>query len=162
MNEAMTQYFSAEKSEALLFMIVGAVAIGLALWMWLSRSRLRSMAFPLVAIALIQITVGTSVFVRTDSQLAGLVSQLQRSPAEFKTAETTRMQVVMKNFEIYKIVEIGLLATGVGLLALRRRFQWATGLGCGLVGQCAFMLLLDFFAESRGREYVLALARLGA
>ena len=160
MPPTMTDYFAAEKSESLLFMLVGLVAIGVALWLWMNGHRLKSMAFPLVAIALIQLVVGSTVFFRTDAQVAKLQQEYSAAPADFKRDETARMQVVMKNFSLYKLIEIALLAVGVGLILSMRQHDMALGIGAGLVIQSAFMLSLDLFAEARGEDYLDALGRL--
>jgi hypothetical protein len=151
---AITLYFGAEKSEALLFIAVGVAALTLSVVLWRRRSRLRGMIIPLVAIAAIQLVVGTTVYSRTEAQVASLQSQWQAAPTEFKAAEMSRMKAVMRNFEIYKIVEIALLASGLALVvALQRREFWFA-FGLGLTLQSGFMLALDFFAERRGHDYL--------
>jgi hypothetical protein len=154
---AITLYFGAEKSEALLFIAVGVVALALSVVLWRTRSRLRGMIVPLVAIAAIQLVVGTTVYSRTEAQVASLQSQWQAAPAEFKAAETSRMKTVMRSFEIYKMIEITLLASGLALVvALRRREFWFA-VGLGLTLQSGFMLGLDWLAERRGHDYLRAL-----
>lgn len=61
MQKALLSYFSGEKQESLLFIAVGLIAIGVGLWLWMNGHRLKSMAFPLIAVAAIQIAVGSSV-----------------------------------------------------------------------------------------------------
>ena len=156
----MTAYFAAEKQESLLFMAVGVLAVTVAIWLYANGHRLKSMAFPLVAVALIQLVVGGSVFFRSDSQLAGLSRQAGEAPAAFKAEETRRMDVVMKSFTTYKWIEIALLAIGIGLIALWQRSDIAAGVGAGLVLQAAFMLCLDLFADARGEDYLAALRSL--
>ena len=157
MIKGMTEYFTAEKQESLLFMLVGAFAIAVAIWLWLNGHRLKSIAYPLIAIALIQLVVGSSVYFRTDNQLAQLRDKLATAPAATTQAELTRMNVVMQGFSLYKTIEIALLIVGAGLLALMQRSDFAAGIGAGLVVQSAFMLCLDMFAEARGQDYVKAL-----
>jgi hypothetical protein len=157
MLRTMTDYFLAEKSESLLFIAVGGFSIAIAVWLWRDGHRLKAMAFPLVAIALIQLVVGASVYFRTDAQLAQLSRQSTAAPAEFKQAETSRMQVVMRNFKLYRWIEVVLLAVGVLLIAALPRHDVAVAIGGGLVLQSAFMLLLDLFAEARGQDYMRAL-----
>ena len=154
MIKGMTEYFTAEKQESLLFMLVGAFAIAVAIWLWLNGHRLKSIAYPLIAIALIQLVVGSSVYFRTDNQLAQLRDKLATAPAATTQAELTRMNVVMQGFSLYKTIEIALLIVGAGLLALMQRSDFAAGIGAGLVVQSAFMLCLDMFAEARGQDYV--------
>ncbi|MFM8465409.1 MAG: hypothetical protein ACKOA0_15190, partial [Burkholderiaceae bacterium] len=76
MLQDLQRYFSAEKSESLLFVAVGILAIGLAVWLLQDGHRLRSAAFPLIAIALIQLVVGGTVFLRTDGQVAAATTVL--------------------------------------------------------------------------------------
>ena len=106
--------------------------------------------------------VGATVFLRTDKQMTQLSAQVAQAPAIFKQEETQRMNVVMKNFGGYKVIEIALILIGIGLIAFLQRSDIATGIGAGLVLQSAFMLALDTFAEVRGNEYVAALQAFGA
>jgi hypothetical protein len=158
MIRQMTNYFSAEKQESLLFIAVGILAIGVGVWLWMNGHRLKSMAFPLVAVAMLQVAVGASVYLRTDAQLAGLSRQVVQQPEVTRKAETTRMQTVMKNFSIYKAVEMLLLVVGLLLIVFWQANDVAAGIGAGLVLQSAFTLCLDLFAEARGQDYLKALA----
>ena len=153
----MSSYFSAEKQESLIFLAVGLAAIGISVWLWMNGHRLKSMAYPLMAIALMQMVVGSSIYLRTDTQLSTLSAQLQANPAALKAEETTRMQTVMSNFSVYKAVEMVLLIVGVGMIAFLQRHDVAAGIGVGLVLQAAFTLTLDIFAEARGADYLTAL-----
>jgi hypothetical protein len=153
----MSSYFSAEKQESVIFLAVGLAAIGISVWLWMNGHRLKSMAYPLVAIALMQMVVGGSIYLRTDTQLSTLSAQLQANPAALKAEETTRMQTVMSNFSVYKAVEMVLLIVGVGMIAFLQRHDVAAGIGVGLVLQAAFTLTLDIFAEARGSDYLTAL-----
>lgn len=157
MMKELTQYFAGEKQESLLFIAVGLIAIGVAVWLWSNGHRLRYMAIPLVVIALMQLVVGATVYSRTESQVQYLVTQSQSAPAQFKQDEISRMKTVMKNFTLYKTIEMVLLLVGVGLIACLQRFDVAAGLGAGLVLQAAFTLALDLFAEARGQDYLAAL-----
>ena len=67
------------------------------------------------------------------------------------------MQTVMKNFNLYKTIEMVLLVVGVGLIGFLQRFDVAAGIGAGLVLQAGFTLALDLFAEARGQDYLVAL-----
>ncbi len=73
-----------------------------------------------------------------------------------RTQELPRMETVMKNFVIYRWVEIAFILIGVGLIFLFRtnpdRSFWY-GLGIALAIQAFLMLGADFFAERRGGVY---------
>ncbi len=157
MMKDLADYFSAEKQESLLFIAAGLVAIGVAIWLWSNGHRLRYMAIPLVSIALVHQVVGTTDYLRTDSQVQALAAQSQTVPAQFKQDELSRMDTVMKNFKTYKAIEIAVLIVGVCLIVFLQRFDAAAGVGAGLVLQAAFTLALDMFAEARGQDYIRAL-----
>ena len=157
MINSMSSYFVAEKQESMIFVAVGLLAIGLSVWLWMNGHRLKFMAYPLVVIALMQLVVGGTVYLRTDSQVSTLIAQIHLNPAALKAEETLRMQTVMKNFSIYKAIEMLLLVFGVGMIAFMQRNDMAAGIGVGLVLQAAFTLTLDIFAEARGADYLSAI-----
>jgi hypothetical protein len=157
MIKEMTDYFTGEKQESVLFIAVGLVAICVGIWLWTHGHRLRFMAVPLVTVALMQLVVGVTVYSRTESQLQSLTAQSRTAPAQFRQEEMGRMQTVMKNFNIYKTVEMILLVIGVCLIAFLQRFDVAAGVGAGLVLQAGFTLALDMFAEARGQDYLATL-----
>ena len=152
----MNSYFVAEKQESLIFIAIGLLAFGISVWLWVNGHRLKSMAYPLVVIGLLQIVVGGTVYLRTDSQVSTLSAQLQLNPSALKAEETIRMQTVMKNFSIYKGIEMLLLIIGVGMIAFLQRHDIVAGIGVGLVLQAAITLALDIFAETRGTDYLSA------
>lgn len=162
MQEQMVRYFAEEKAESWLFILVGVVALGASVWLLRTGSSYRGMAYPLIAVGLIQIVVGGSVAFRTDAQVAALTAQLASSPSAFQLAEVPRMEVVMRNFTLYKGIEIALLLVGVALTYAFRQKELVYGIGVGLVMQASLMLVLDLFAERRGDEYLSAIRTLPA
>ncbi len=155
------RYFIAEKQESLLFLIVGIVAVLLAIVFWFfiksNPSFFKGAAIPLLAIGLIQIVVGYSVYSRTDKQKAGIAYNIGIEPVSFvKQTELPRMKKVLKRFVIYRWVEIVFIITGLGLIFLFRSNPDKTfwyGFGVALVIQAVIMLGADYFAEQRGKMY---------
>jgi hypothetical protein len=162
MRDALATYFGLEKVWALSIAAVGLALLGLAVWLWLARGEYRGMAVPLGVIALIEIGVGLGVGLRTDGQVAQLVAQLDASPAALASTELTRMAGVMRTFQLIKIVELVLFASGVALTYVMRSSAFAFAAGVGLVAQTSLMLLFDLFAERRAEPYVRALEQLAA
>jgi hypothetical protein len=155
----LATYFEAEKQESAVFVAMGLVAIGAAIAAWRRRPRYRAIAYPLVAIALIQLPVGGTVWARTDGQVAALVEQRRADPAGFRAAEVARMARVMANFQVYQAIEIVMIVAGAALVIFMRKRPAlvAIGVGCWLQGSA--MLAFDWFAEARGRTYVEAIGR---
>jgi hypothetical protein len=155
------KYFIAEKQESLVFLIIGISAIVLAVVFWFfiktNPQFFKGAAIPLLAIGIIQCIVGYSVYARTDKQKADVAYNIGMEPAAYtKQKELPRMETVMKNFVIYRWVEIAFIITGIVLIFLFRtnpdRAFWY-GLGITLALQGAIMLGADYFAEKRGKVY---------
>ena len=154
--EQITKYFNAEKQESLLFILVGIAAIAFASYFLIKNkpSFYKGMAYPLIAIALVQITVGTSVYFRSPKDIMRVNEIVKTDRTRIQSEEIPRMEAVARNFEVYRWVEIGLLAVGIVLFFYFQPMTVWKGVGLGISIQAGFMLLLDFFAESRGKEYL--------
>ncbi|MEP7236676.1 MAG: hypothetical protein ABI685_02385 [Ferruginibacter sp.] len=162
------KYFIAEKQESLLFLIIGIVAVLLAVACWFfiksNPSFFKGAAIPLLAIGLVQIVVGYSVYARTDKQKSDIAYNIGMEPVTYvKQTEMPRMKTVMKNFVIYRWVEIAFIIAGLVLIFLFRlnpdRSFWY-GLGISLAIQAVIMLGADYFAEKRGIVYTEALQKI--
>ena len=156
------KYFTGEKQESLLFLIVGIAAVLLAVVFWFfiksNPQFFKAAAIPLLAIGLIQVVVGYSVYSRTDKQNADIAYNIGMDPVNYvKQTELPRMKIVMKNFVIYRWVEIAFIITGLVLIFLFRTNVDKTfwyGFGVALAIQAVIMLGADFFAEKRGKIYI--------
>ncbi len=152
------KYFTAEKSESLLFIFIGIAAVIAAIifFFFLKTNFYKGMAWPLILIALIQISVGYSVYKRFDSDRQRNVYAYDLNPSELKSKEIPRMEQVNKNFVLYRWIEIGLAIAGLILIYIYRsntEKSFLFGLGLGLAIQALIMLGADYFAEARAKEY---------
>jgi hypothetical protein len=160
MHVAVIHYFTAEKRESLLFLIAGGAAIAGSVWLWATASPQRAMAYPLVAVALIQLVVGWTIFSRTDRQVRDLHTLLARDPAAYAAAELPRMAAVQRSFRIYKAIEVALLAAGAAGLFVFRDRPALHAASRGLALQAALMLAFDLVSERRAAVYVEQIRRL--
>ncbi|HRI23595.1 MAG TPA: hypothetical protein PLZ45_02910 [Ferruginibacter sp.] len=155
------KYFMAEKQESLLFLIIGIAAImaGIIFLLFIREnpSFYKGAAIPLLAIGIIQCVVGFTVYSRSARQMKEVAYNIGMEPAAYTRAtELPRMKTVMKNFGIYRWVEIALIIAGLVLIFLFRSNPGKTfwyGLGITLAIQAVLMLGADFFAERRGAVY---------
>ena len=156
------KYFIAEKQESLLFLIVGIIAVLLAVVCWFfiksNPNFFKGAAIPLLAIGLIQMVVGYSVYSRTDKQKADIAYNIGMEPVNYvKQTEQPRMKTVLTNFVIYRWVEIAFIIAGIILIFLFRsnpdKSFWYS-FGIALAIQAIIMLGVDYFAEKRGKLYV--------
>lgn len=156
MNNAVEKYFGAEKAESALFVALGLVAIALAVYFFVNVKQpyYNGLSYALVVVALIQITVGGSVYVRSPKDILRVNDMLNTDHERIAEEEIPRMEVVMRNFVWYRWIEIILLAGGLLLYFYMQPLSLWKGLGLGLAIQSAMMLLLDLFAENRGKTYL--------
>ena len=75
-------------------------------------------------------------------------------PSKIASDEIPRMEKVMKNFVVFRYVEICLIVLGIILMYSSLNDTFWRGIGLGLFIQASIVLSLDFFAERRGHEYL--------
>jgi hypothetical protein len=154
------KYFVAEKQATLIFMIIGGVAILLSvIFFFFIKSNpqfYKGAAIPMFVIGLIQASVGFTVYNRSDEQRLSISYDMGMEPKAFITQnELPRMNTVMRNFVIYRYVEILLFAVGIGLFFFYRDsgHSFLKGLGLALSIMAIITFVADHFAEKRGAEY---------
>ncbi len=136
-------------------MAVGASAIAAAAYFLLKQktSFHYGLSTGIVAIGLIQIIVGYSVYSRTEMQVLELKNLYENDRPGYVDLEKPRMEGVMNNFTIYRQVEIALLIASLAVIFIPFFSPYMKGLAAGLFLQSLLMLGLDYFAEKRGKEY---------
>jgi len=158
-KEAIEKYFLAEKAESLVFMAIGTAGILLAVivFFFLKTSFYKGTAIPLLLIGLLLGIVGFTVYKKSDEDRIRNVYALSMNPGELKEKELPRMELVMKNFVIYRYVEIALAILGFGLFFYFNNNQaqsfWK-GVGIALAIMALLAVTADYFAEKRGRIYL--------
>ncbi len=155
----VTAYFAAESAESLLFMLVGALALGVsACFVVAKRSAFfKGLAVPLVLVGLIQLVVGTTVYLRSPHDIARVQAALKNDRAHIQAVEIPRMKAVVRNFDYYRWTETGLLLLGMALFAFCAPQGAWRGVGAGLTLQAGLTLALDYFAEQRAAVYLMSL-----
>jgi hypothetical protein len=156
------KYFTGEKQESLLFLVIGVLAILLAVVFFFfiktNPQFYKGAAIPLLAIGIIQLVVGYTVYARSDKQGMDIAYNMGIEPVRVaQHEELPRMETVMKNFVIYRWAEIILALAGIGLFVYFRcnaGQQLWKGVGLTLAIQALLMLGADYFAEQRGKVYV--------
>lgn len=152
------KYFTAEKQESLLFIIIGITAIAIALtglFYWKTQFW-KGASIPLLLIAIIQIIIGYTVYARSDQQRTAIVYAFDMDPSKLQNEELPRMKEVNKNFVIYRWIEIILAAAGISFALVYKSNpdkQFIVGIAIALTLQAIIMLSADFIAEKRAHVY---------
>lgn len=154
--DEIEKYFNAERAESLLFILVAVIALLVAGYFLLKLEKpyLNGISYALISVAIIQLTVGTSIFLRSPKDIKRVERIIQTDSTKIQSEEIPRMKTVMKNFVVYRWVEIALILFGIFLFSYNQSPNIWKGVGLGLIIQASLMLLLDYFAEARGKHYL--------
>ena len=152
------KYFTAEKSESGLFIMMGIAAVLMALFFlfYFKSNWYKGAAIPLMVVGLMHLVVGSIVYNRSDKDRLRNVYAYDMKPGELQTKEIPRMEEVNKNFVIYRYIEIALILSGLALFIFFKSHPDKTfwvGLGVALALEAAVSLSADYFAEKRAIVY---------
>ena len=153
------KYFNAEKQESLLFVIIGIAALITAIifFFFIKTTFYKGAAISLLLLGLMVGIVGFTIYKRSDTDRVRNVYAYGMNPAELKEKEIPRMQTVMKNFVVYRWIEITLALVGIGLFFYFKdttdKLFWK-GVGVTLAIMALIALTADYFAEQRGSIYI--------
>lgn len=153
------KYFNSEKQESLLFIIIGVAAILTAfIFFFVCKTNFyKGATIPLFVIGLLLGIVGFTVYKRSDDDRIRNVYAYTMNPSDLKNKELPRMQIVMKNFIVYRYAEIALALVGIALFFYFKENANAVfwkGFGLALAIMALIALASDYFAEQRGRVYI--------
>lgn len=152
------KYFNAEKAESWVFMAIGIAGIFLAIifFFFIKTNLYKGMAIPFALLGILLGVVGFTVYRSSDKQRIDNVYAMDMNPRKLREVELPRMKKVMKNFLIYRYVEIFLFLIGAGLYIYfirdYRQDFWR-GFGFALAIMALLALAADYFAEKRGHIY---------
>ena len=156
-------YFSGEKSEAALILLAGAACLLAALWLWflVKQPFARGLSVSLLLCAVLGLSVGGSVYLRTDGQVRELIELHEKDPGRFAAQEGPRIREVVKSFGVYRIgyAIAVLLALAFVFVIGRPAYH---GLAVGLLVLAALGFTIDYYAEARAIGYLRALEATGA
>src|SRR6185312_12228264 len=102
------QYFMAEKSAGLFFLIAGiaAISVSVAFFIFFKTNIYKGMAWPLVLLGLIQIIVGYKIYTDSDHQRIDNVYAYDMNPAKLKSVELPRMEKAVKSITVFLWIEL--------------------------------------------------------
>lgn len=152
----IVKYFTGEKLESFLFLGLGIIGFAVAIFFFFSykTSFLKGIAIPFLLVSILEIIVGVTLIIRSPKDIVRVESYVANKIEMIQKDEIPRMESVMRNFVIYRYVEIILIIIGIILMyGFRHNLLW-NGIGIGLFIQSSIVLLLDFFAERRGDIYL--------
>jgi len=156
-------YFTGEKAEAFWILAAGIASFvaAVVLWFWARDPFARGLAMALLIVAGLGISVGGTVYFRSDAQAQQLVEQQRTDPVRFAAEEGPRIATVIKSFGLYRIgYAVAVLLALFFVFVMGRPSQH--GFAVGLLLLAAMGLTIDFYAERRAQQYQQGLQAVGA
>jgi len=152
----IVKYFNGEKAESYVFILIGVVAFAMALYflMHLKTPFWKGVAIPFILVACLEFVVGYTIVTRTPSDLFRVENFMKQELQNIKNLEIPRMEQVVRNFLIFRYLELILIGIGIILMYSSIKETYWRGIGFGLFIQASIVLGLDFFAEKRGHIYL--------
>jgi lipoprotein signal peptidase len=162
-EQVVRWYFAGEKAEAFWILAAGVVSLvgAIVLWFLAREPFARGLAMALLVMAGLGLSVGGTVYFRSDKQSQQLLEQQRISPAQFAAEEGPRMQQVVRSFAQYRIgYAVAVLLALFFVFVMGKPSQH--GFAVGLLLLAALGLTIDFFAGRRAEQYLQALQAVGA
>jgi uncharacterized protein HemX len=156
-------YFSGEKAEACWILAAGVASLVAAIVLWFVAREpfARGLAMALLIMAGLGLSVGGTVYFRSDAQSQQLIEQQRTNPSQFAAEEEPRIRQVVNGFAQYRIgYAVAVLLALFFVFVMGKPSQH--GFAVGLLLLAALGLAIDFFAERRAQLYLQALQAVGA
>ncbi len=150
-------YFTEERAQSVILLSIGIIALILAcIFFYIIRySFFKGIAIPLLLIGLLQIVVGGVIFYRSPKDTLKVQNMFLHEPHRIKSEELPRIEKVIKQFEIYKWIEMTLLIISIILIVIfynSPQTFWK-GIGLGLLLQTCLVFGIDIMSEKRALDY---------
>lgn len=158
-KSTIENYFIAQKSESLLFIIIGMIAIltSCVFFFALKTNVYKGMAISLLLFGLIQLSVGYSVYQSCDANRKKNTYSYDLNPSDLKNREIPRLEKMISNYVTFRRIGIILILSALVMVFMLRsnpeRTFWY-GMGIGLAIQTAILLGGGHFAQERAKSYL--------
>ncbi len=114
----------------------------------------KGISYPFIAISILLLSICVGVVWRTPKDKIRVNNFAKIEPSKLKTDELPRMEKVISNFQLLKLIEIGLFIIGLICIIAFWKSPIVKGVGIGLLIQASIMFTFDTFAEKRGHTYL--------
>ncbi len=154
-------YFRAERLTGVSVALLGLLLILVSAWLWFAVKDgfARGLGVTLLVLALGALLGGIGLAVKTPGQVAKLTSSYQQNGVGVVAVEGERMEKVVANFRLYRLIFYVLIAAALALL-LFLNTPTAIGVAVGLLFAALLGISVDFYAEYRAQVYLNAILEL--
>ncbi len=165
MHEDVADYYNGERNSAFIATGLGVAAAGTGAYLLTQKTDLaRGAAWPLLTIGALEAIGGVVYAIDVTGKKSHYLDALARDPAAFQREESEHIHGTTSRFFIYRLVELGLAASGAGLATygfLSDRDTWK-GVGIALAAIGVPLLVMDTINNNRALRYEEKLKSFGA
>jgi hypothetical protein len=160
--QQVIKYFNGEVLQCTIGIVISIASIGASLFFLfkIKTDFYKGMAYVFILISGLLLIICIGVVLRTSKDVERVSGFVQHESIKISTHEIPRMNTVMQNFKIIKIVEACLIIIGLCLLFLSPSGTLWKGIGLGLLIQATMMLTFDIVAANRGKVYLESLHKI--
>lgn len=157
------EYFQAERITCAAFIVLGILSLILTLYLFWTAGEpfYRGLAWSFLLMASVEISVCGVVFLRTPDDTDRVARQIKHEREKIQTEEIPRMERVIADLGVYRWIQAAVTLAGIMLFFLSPADSLWRGLGLGLFLHAALLLVNDYFAAERAREYLEYLRHIG-
>lgn len=160
MNQ-IEQYFNGEKFQCSVGIIISIFLIALSFFLFkMNTAVYKGMACTFVTLSTFLIIICIGVVVRSPKDIIRVNQYLKAEREKIETVEIPRMEKVINNFKVIKIVESILVLFGLVFLLIFSKNDLFKGIAIAIILQGLVLFTFDFFAEKRAKPYYLYLKTL--
>ncbi|WP_300978494.1 hypothetical protein [Flavobacterium sp.] len=153
MNQ-IEQYFNGEKFQCSVGIIISIFFIALSFFLFkMNTAVYKGMACTFVTLSTFLIIICIGVVVRSPKDIIRVNQYLKAEREKIETVEIPRMEKVINNFKVIKIVEIILVLFGLVFLLIFSKNDLFKGIAIAIILQGLVLFTFDFFAEKRAKPY---------
>lgn len=153
MNQ-IEQYFNGEKFQCSTGIIISLLFIALSIFLFRMNIALyKGMAYTFFTLSTFLIIICIGVVVRSPKDIRRVNQYLKSEKEKIEIVEIPRMEKVINNFKVIKIIEIVLVLFGLIFLLVFSKTDFFKGIAIALILQGLVLFAFDFFAEKRAKPY---------
>ena len=153
------KYFIAFKTENLILMITGIVAVLIAIFFFVyyKTSWHRGFAVPVIVFGMMHCVAGYTNYKKADTLRVKNTYTYDMNPSGLRIQELPRLKALQKTTDKFIYINIGLLAAAVGLFFYFRNKPLGdhySGVATGLFIMCIITLVSSLYMQQKTQGYI--------
>lgn len=153
--QAILKYFNAERWACSFGVLLGIVSLAAAIYFfsYVKKPFYSGMTWPFGVVGIFFLVICVSIVIRTPQDIQRVNEYFKSDPLKIQTEEIPRMNKVILAFDRILIAEGVCIFAGLLLFVLLHLPFWR-GVGLGLLTEAIILLIFDWLAKSRAKEYM--------